>query len=151
MRQLKLVSFVILCTLLLVPTIAFAQEPKGNVGYGVTTAGRLWATIDAVVGLISASLAGLSLFRSAGRFGTGTGRRGAIVAAVVGLIVIAYAVLHLTIFTGGFGTGSGRAGAIVAIVMGLTTMVLAGITLTRSRLPTNVKGDTHEDHCRDTR
>jgi hypothetical protein len=130
MRQMKLVSFVTLCTLLLVPTIALAQETNGNVGYGVTTPGRLWAAIAAVVGLISAIVAGLSLFRSACRFGTG--RRGAIVAAVVGLIVIAYAVLHMTIFTGDFGTGSGRAGAIVAMVMGLTSTVLAGITLTRA-------------------
>jgi hypothetical protein len=133
MRQMKLVSFAILCALLLVPTIALAQENSGDVGYGITTPGRLWATIDAAVGLISAILAGLSLLRSAGRFGTGTGRGVAVVSAVVGLIVIAYAVLHLTIFTGGFGTGGGRAGAIVAIVMGLTSMILAGITLIRSR------------------
>ncbi|MDF2683276.1 MAG: hypothetical protein K0R47_4466 [Brevibacillus sp.] len=131
--KMKLVSFVILCAFLLVPTIASAEVTNGNVGYGVTTPGRLWATMDAAVGLISAILAGLSLARSAGRFGTGSGRRGAIVAAVVGLIVIAYAVLHLTIFTGDFGTGSGRAGAIIAIVMGLTGMVLAGLTLARSR------------------
>ena len=129
MRQMKLVSFVVLCTVLLVPTIAVAQETNGYVGDGVTTPGRLWATLAAVVGLISAIGAGLSLFRARGRVGTDTGRRGAIVAAVMGLIVVAYAVLHLTIFTGGFGTGRGRAGAIVALVMGLTSMVLAGIAL----------------------
>ncbi|BFH65386.1 DUF6223 family protein [Paenibacillus azoreducens] len=131
--KMKLVLSVILCAFLLVPTIASAEMTNGNVGYGVTTPGRLWATIDAAVGLISAILAGLSLARSAGRVGTGSGRRGAIVAGVAGLIVIAYAVLHLTIFTGDFGTGSGRAGAIIAIVMGLISMVLAGLTLARSR------------------
>ena len=91
------------------------------------------ATMDAVVGLISAILAGLSLARSAGRFGIGSGRRGAIVAMVVGLIVIAYAGVHVTIFPGGPGTGDGRVGAIFAIVLGLTSMVLAGLTLARSR------------------
>lgn len=131
--KMKLGSFVILCMLVLVPTIASAEVTNPNVGYGLTTPGRLWATVDAVVGLMSAILAGLSLARSAGRFGTGSGRRGAIVAVVVGLIVIAYGTLHLTLYTGDFGTGDGRAGAIVAIVMGLTSMVLAGLTLARSR------------------
>ncbi|MGG3493248.1 DUF6223 family protein, partial [Brevibacillus choshinensis] len=84
--KMKLVSFVILCTLLLVPTIASAEVTNG--GYGLTP-GRLGATVDAVVGLISAILAGLSLARSAGRFGTGSGRAGAIIAIVMGLIVIA--------------------------------------------------------------
>ncbi|WP_163858631.1 DUF6223 family protein [Paenibacillus elgii] len=129
--KMKLVSFVILCAILLVPTIASAEVTNGTV-YGLTT-GRLWATMDAVVGLISAVIGGLSLARSTGRFGTGSGRRGAIVAGVMALIVIVYAGLHLANFTGGFGTGSGRAGAIVAIVMGLIGMVLAGLTLARSR------------------
>lgn len=131
--KMKLVLFIILCAFLLVPTITSAEATNGNVGYGVITPGRLWATIDAVVGLISAIFAGLSLARSAGRFGTGSGQRGATVAVVMGLIVIAYAVLHMTIFTGDFGTGDGRAGAIIAIMMGLISMVLAGLTLARSR------------------
>jgi len=130
--KMKMVSFLILCTLLLVPTIAFAEVTNGNTGYGFTP-GRLWATIDAVAGLISAILAGFSLARSAGRFGAGNGRRGAIAASVAGLIVIAYAILHLTIFTGDFGTGSGRAGAVIAIVMGLISMVLGGLAIARSR------------------
>lgn len=130
--KMKLVSFIILCTFLFVPTIVSAEVTNGNVVYGLT-AGRLWATMDAVAGLISAVIGGLSLARSNGRIGTGSGRRGAIAAAVLGLIVIAYALLHLTLFTGDFGTGSGRAGAIIAIVMGLISMVLAGLTLARSR------------------
>ena len=127
--KMKLVSFVILCVLLLVPTIAFAAND--NVVYGFTS-GRLYSTIDAVIGLISVVIGGLSLRRSTRRIGN-SGRNGAIVAGVVGLIVIAYAGVHLTIFTGDFGTGGGRAGAIIAIVMGMTSMVLAGITLARSR------------------
>ncbi|MFP3390172.1 DUF6223 family protein [Brevibacillus sp. SIMBA_040] len=130
--KMRLVSFVLFCAFLLVPTIASAEVTNGNVVNGLTP-GRLWATMDAVVGLISAVIGWLSLARSAGRFGSGSGRRGAIVAAVTALIVIVYAGLHLTNFTGDFGTGSGRAGAIVAIVMGLIGMVLAGLTLARSR------------------
>jgi hypothetical protein len=127
----KSVPFAMLCALLLAPTIAFAETADSSVGYGAATPGRLLAASAAVVGLISAILAGVSLARSGGR--SGAGRRGAIAAAITGLIVIAYAVLHLSRFTGGFGTGSGRAGTIAAIVMGLTSIVLAAITLTRSR------------------
>ncbi|MED1791507.1 DUF6223 family protein [Brevibacillus nitrificans] len=130
--KMRLASFAVLCAFLLVPTIASAEVTNVDVVSGLTT-GRLWATMDAVVGLISAVIGGVSLARSAGRFGTGSGRRGAIVAAVMALIVIVYAGLHLANFTGGFGTGSGRAGAIVAIMMGLIGMVLAGLTLARSR------------------
>ncbi|OZB92168.1 DUF6223 family protein [Paenibacillus sp. XY044] len=130
--KIKLVSFVIFCAFLLVPTIASAEASSGNVGYGLTT-GRFWSSLDAVLGLISAILAGLSLARSAGRFGNGSGRRGAIMAMVSGLIVIAYAGLHVTIFPGGPGTGDGRVGAIFAIVFGLTSMILGWITLARSR------------------
>ncbi|RKN86169.1 DUF6223 family protein [Paenibacillus ginsengarvi] len=133
--KMKLVLYVMLCAVLFIPTIAYAEAANGNVGYGVTTPGRLWATIDAVAGLIAAIFAGLSLARSAGRFrtGAGNGRRGAILSGVAGLIVITYAMLHLTIYTGDFGTGDGRAGAIIAIVMGLIGMGLAGLTIARSR------------------
>ncbi|WP_079911021.1 DUF6223 family protein [Paenibacillus sp. 32352] len=130
--KMKLCSIVMLCCFLLVPTIASAEATNGNVVYGFTT-GRLWAAMDALVGLISAIIGGLSLARSAGRIGNGSGRRGAIVAIVMAVVVIVYAGLHLTNFTGDFGTGSGKAGAIVAIVMGLTGVVLAGLTLARTR------------------
>ncbi len=129
--KMKLVSFVALCTLLLEPTIASAEVTNG-IGYGLTP-GRLRTLLAAVVGLISVVIGGLSLARSAGRFGPGNGRGSAVVAAVVGLIGIDIAVLHLANSTGGFGTGNGRAGAIVAIVVGLIGMVLAGLTLARSR------------------
>lgn len=131
--KMKLASFVILCTLLLVPTIASAEMTDGNIGYGLTP-GRLKTIVAAAVGLIGIVIGGLSLARSAGRFGSGSGRAGAIAAAVAGLTGIVLAGLHLANSTGGFGTGNGRAGAIVAIVIGLTGMVLAGLTLVRSRL-----------------
>lgn len=130
--KMKLVSFVLFCSFLLVPTFASAEAANGTVGYEFTP-GRLWAAMDAVLGLIGVILAGLSLARYAGRFGTGRGRRGAAAAMVVGLIVTAYAVAHVTIFPGGPGTGDGRVGAVFAIVLGLASMFLAGITLARSR------------------
>lgn len=52
--KIKLVSFEILCALLLVPTISFAEN---KVGYVITT-GRIWSTVDAFVGLMK----GLSKF-----------------------------------------------------------------------------------------
>ncbi|MBB6670102.1 DUF6223 family protein [Cohnella nanjingensis] len=128
--KMMLVSFVILCTLLLVPAIASAEVTNGNIEYGYITPMRLRAIVAAVVGLISVVIGGLSLTRSRR---TGNGRAGAIVAAVVGLIGIILAVLHLANSTGGFGTGNGRAGAIVAAVIGLIGIILAGLTLARSR------------------
>ncbi|WP_240421156.1 DUF6223 family protein [Paenibacillus periandrae] len=123
----KLVSIGILCTLLLVPTIAFAEN---KVGYVITT-GRIWSTVDALVGLMNAIFAGLSLSRSIRRIGNG-GRNGAIISVVVALIVIVYALIHMTMFPGNFGTGDGRAAAVIAIVTGIISLVLAGITLIRS-------------------
>ncbi len=126
--KMKLVSFGILCTLLLVPTIAFAES---KIGYVITT-GRIWSTVDAFVGLMNAIFAGLSLSRAIRRIGNG-GRNGAIISVVVALVVIVYAFIHMTMFHGDFGTGDGRAAAVIAIVMGIISIVLAGITLIRSR------------------
>ncbi|WP_426454379.1 DUF6223 family protein [Paenibacillus sp. S-38] len=134
MKKTLLVSFLILCTLLFVPTLALASAgvTDGTIGFGFTS-GRLRALSAAAAGLVSVVIGGLSLARSAGRFGSGSGRAGAISAAVAGLAGIVLAGIHLANTTGGFGTGSGRAGAIVAIMLGLTGMVLAGLTQARSR------------------
>jgi hypothetical protein len=128
----KIVALAILWTILLVPSLASAQATDGNVGIGLTP-GRLGAIMAGAVSLVSVVIGGVSLARSAGRFGAGDGRRGAAVAAVIGLIGIVLAGLHVANSTGGFGTGSGRAGAIVAIVVGLIGISLAGLTLARSR------------------
>jgi len=129
-----LLPFCLLLSLTALGLMACGNAANGNSAASVSgmTPGRLWATIDAVVGLISVVIGGLSLARSRSGIGNG-GRNGAIVAMAVGLIVIAYAVLHLNIFTGGLGTGAGRAGAIIAIVMGLISVAVSGITLIRSR------------------
>ncbi|MFK7693053.1 DUF6223 family protein [Paenibacillus sp. HJGM_3] len=126
--KMKLVSFGILCALLLIPTIAYAEN---KVGYVITT-GRIWSTVDAFVGLANAIFAGLSLSRSIRRIGNG-GRNGAIISVGVALVVIIYAFIHMTMFPGDYGTGDGRAAAVIAIVMGILSLVLAGITLIRSR------------------
>jgi peptidoglycan/LPS O-acetylase OafA/YrhL len=127
----KPLFFVIVCAVLLVPTVASAETAGGYTGY--LTTGRLLAMLDGFAGLISLVLGGMSYARSAGRFGKGSGRRGANAAAAIGVIAIVYAVVHLSVFTGDFGTGSGRAGALFAIVFALAGLILAGLTLTRSR------------------
>lgn len=130
--KIRLVSFVILWGLLLVPAIASAEAADGNVGYGLTPM-RLRALAAGVVALISVAIGGLSLARSAGRLGAGNGRTGAFAAATVGLFGIVLAGVHLANSTGGFGTGNGRAGAIVAIAVALAGIILSGLTLARSR------------------
>ena len=110
----------------------YSQSPPIETPVNGFTPGRLWATIDAVVGLIGAFVGGIALFRSLRQVRNG-GRNGAIIAVVVGLIVIAYAVLHLSMFTGGLGTGGGRAGAFIAIAFGLISLILGGITVARFR------------------
>ena len=126
--KMKLVSFGMLCSFLLVPTMTFAES---KVGYAITT-GRVWSTVDAFVGLIIAVLAGLSLFRSIRRIGNG-GKKGAIISIVLAPVVIGYAFIHMSMFTGNVCTGDGRAAAVIAIVTGLISIVLASITLIRSR------------------
>jgi catechol 2,3-dioxygenase-like lactoylglutathione lyase family enzyme len=111
-------------------TIHLGFAADGAIGI---TNGRARAIVAAVVGLISLTVGGLALARSAGRIGAGNGRAGAIVALALGLIGMILSVAHLGSSTGGFGTGGGRAGAIVALVLGLIGMNLGGLALARSR------------------
>lgn len=128
--KMKLVSFTILCTLLLLPTIASAEAVDGGIRLGH---GRLLPTTAALVGLIGVVIGGLALARSAGRSGTGSGRSGSIAAMALGLISTVIGGLHAAFSAGGLGTGNGLAGAIAAIVLGLISMVIGGLALTRSR------------------
>ena len=109
--------------------IASAEPDNGYVGHKLTP-GRLFATTDAFLGLITVIFAGRTLARL-DRIGNAA--RNGTIALVMGSIVLIYGVIHLNIFTGGLGTGAGRAGAFVAIVLGLVSVVLGGITLSRSR------------------
>ncbi|WP_066392119.1 DUF6223 family protein [Neobacillus mesonae] len=123
----KLVSFVILCTLLLVPTIVFAEGT--GVGYGSITPGRLLTFAAGVIGLSSAVVAGIALARQASRFSTG---QWPVLSIVLSLFCVLLSVFHLYVTPSGFGTGKGRAGAIIAIVIGLIGLVLGGMAWTRS-------------------
>jgi hypothetical protein len=97
------------------------------------TAGRLWSTVAALLGLAGLVIGGLALARSARRIGTGTGRRGAIVALVAGLASAVIGGLVVAVADGGPGSGSGIVGGFVALVVGLIAMVLGWQALARSR------------------
>ncbi|MFD7442898.1 DUF6223 family protein [Streptomyces sp. NPDC059909] len=119
--------------LLAAPATAHVSVQPAAASVYTMTAGRLGASVAAVLGLIGMVIGGLALARPAGRFGTGSGRLGAIVALAAGLIGMALGGLVVTTSDGGIGTGNGRGGAIVALVVGLIAMVIGGLALARSR------------------
>ena len=92
---------------------------------------RIAASTAVVVGLISAVIGGLALFRAARRIGN-RGRRGAFAALVLGPIGLVIGGLVVATADGGVGTGNGVAGGVVAMVVGLIGMALGGLTLARS-------------------
>lgn len=126
MMKVKLVSFAILSVLLLVPTIAFAEET--GVGYGITP-GRLLTFAAGLIGLSSAAVAGIALSRPTSRFAAG---QWPVMSIVLSLFCVLLSAFHLAVTPGGFNTGNGRAGAIVAIAIGPIGLVLAGMAWTRS-------------------
>ncbi|GAA0437092.1 hypothetical protein Acor_50200 [Acrocarpospora corrugata] len=97
------------------------------------TAGRLWASAAALLGLAGAIIGGLALARSTGRIGTGKGRRGAIVALVAGLAGVVIGGLVVAAAEGGPGTGYGIVGGFVALVVGPIALILGGLALARAR------------------
>ncbi|MFC4017104.1 DUF6223 family protein [Micromonospora sp. GCM10011542] len=97
------------------------------------SAGRLGASVAAVLGLAGVIIGGLALARPTSRVGTGNGRLGATVALAAGLIGMALGGLVVATSDSGIGTGNGRGGAYVALVVGLIATALAGLALTRSR------------------
>jgi hypothetical protein len=105
-------------------TLLIAEILIAADGLGIGS-GRLWANVAAVLGLISVSIGGIALARSA--------RFWSVVALTVGLTGVVLSGLHLAYSAGGFGTGNGRLGAIVALVVGLSGVVLGAMTLARSR------------------
>ncbi|PZG24030.1 hypothetical protein C1I95_01410 [Micromonospora craterilacus] len=97
------------------------------------SAGRLGASLAAVLGLAGVVIGGLALARPASRVGTGSGRRGATMALLAGLIGMALGGLVVATSDSGIGTGNGRGGAYVALAVGLIAVVLGGLALARSR------------------
>lgn len=122
----KYVSFVILCTFLLVPTIAFAEGT--GVVYGITP-NRLLTIAAALIGLSSVVIAGIALSRPTSRFAVG---QWPVLSIVLALFCVLLSIFHLAVTPTGFGAGNGRAGAIIAIVLGLIGLILAGIAWFRS-------------------
>ncbi|ULL14866.1 hypothetical protein DVH26_10675 [Paenibacillus sp. H1-7] len=125
--KIKLISFIILCTFLLVPTIAFAEGT--GVGYGSITPGWLLIFTAGLIGLCAAVVAGIALARPTDRFATG---QWPVLSIVLGLFCVLLSMFHLAVTLAGFGAGNRRAGAIIAIVIGLIGLVLAGMAWFRS-------------------
>ncbi|MFD9516299.1 DUF6223 family protein [Streptomyces sp. NPDC059979] len=96
------------------------------------SAGRLGATVAALVGLTGVVIGGRAA-RSAGRMGAGSRPSRASLALVAGLIAMALGGLVVATSDSGIGTGNGRGGAFVALMVGLISMVLGGLALARSR------------------
>ncbi|MER7332873.1 MULTISPECIES: DUF6223 family protein [unclassified Micromonospora] len=97
------------------------------------SAGRLGATVAALLGLAGALIGGFALARPTSRIGTGNGRGGATVALVAGLIGIGLGGLVVATADSGIGTGNGRGGAYVALLVGLISTVLGGLAMARAR------------------
>ena len=110
-----------------------AMAQSADVDAYTLTAGRLWATSAALLGLAGAVIGGLALVRARRRIGNG-GRKGAVVALVSGLIAMVGGALNLAVADGGPGTGNGVVGGALALILGLAAVVLGGLTLARSRV-----------------
>ena len=117
--------------LLLANTSIALQE--NAVGPAALTTDRLWATLSAVLALVSVIVGGLALTRSANRGGTATGSRGGRFALVAGTIAGVIGGIVLATADGGPGTGNGIVGAIAALALGLLAVAFGGLALTRAR------------------
>lgn len=91
------------------------------------TAGRLVATVAALVALAGVVVGGLALTR--------TSRRSAVVAMAAGPVGVLIGALVVIGADGGPGTGSGIVGGIAALLLGLAATILGRLALTRSRSP----------------
>ncbi|KUO14692.1 DUF6223 family protein [Streptomyces dysideae] len=117
------------------PAAAHASLQPAAASVFSLSAGRLGASLAAVLGLIGVVVGVLALVRPAGRFGTGSGsgRLGTIVPLAAGPIAMGLGGLVVATSDGGIGTGNGLGGAIVALVVGLIALALGGLALARSR------------------
>ncbi|MDD9269304.1 DUF6223 family protein [Paenibacillus sp. GCM10023248] len=125
--KLKLVSIVILCALLFVPTIASAEQV-----YGFTPA-RIKIIVTVVMGLGSLVISWWSLVRASDRSGKGNWRIGTIVAVVLALIAYFIAGPHFSHTPGDIGSGNGRGGAAFAVILSIISTVLSGMAWYSSR------------------
>ncbi|GAB3444681.1 DUF6223 family protein [Actinophytocola sediminis] len=112
--------------------LAHAMAQSAGVDPYALTAGRLWATSAALLGLAGGVVGGVALARAGRRVGNG-GKPGAVVALVSGLVAMVGGALNLAVADGGPGTGNGVVGGALALVLGLTTVILGRLALTRAR------------------
>ncbi|MGK5520034.1 DUF6223 family protein [Micromonospora sp. URMC 107] len=115
------------------PAAAHVTGQPAAAGVLTMSAGRLGATVAAVLGLAGVVVGGLALARPTSRLGTGNGRLGATVALAAALVGTALGGVVVATSDSGIGTGNGRGGAYLALVLGLTALVLGGLALARSR------------------
>jgi hypothetical protein len=108
--------------------MSFAHAMAQSVDAYTLTAGRLWATSAALLGLVGAVVGGQALARSRRRTGTG-----AFVALGSGLVAMVGGGVNLAVADGGPGTGNGVVGGALALMVGLLAMIFGGLALARSR------------------
>ncbi|MEU0831658.1 DUF6223 family protein [Streptomyces sp. NPDC005969] len=99
------------------------------------SAGRIGASMAALVGILGAVNGGLALARRTGQghIGTWARRNGAVTALVAGLIAVVVGGSVAATADGGLGTGNGLGGAYVAMLVGLIAVTLGWLARSRSR------------------
>ncbi|WP_307799925.1 DUF6223 family protein [Micromonospora antibiotica] len=113
------------------PASAHPSARQAAVGVTTMSAGRLGATLAALLGLAGLVVGALALGRPTARLGGG--RRGAVLALAAGVAGMALGGLVVTTSDSGIGTGNGRGGGYLALVLGLLAVGLGVLALTRSR------------------
>ncbi|MBW4700604.1 MULTISPECIES: DUF6223 family protein [unclassified Micromonospora] len=113
------------------PASAHPSARQAAVDVTTMSAGRLGATLAALLGLAGLVIGGLALGRPTVR--PGGGRRGAVLALTAGVVGTALGALVVATSDSGIGTGNGRGGGYLALVLGLLAVGLGGLALTRSR------------------
>jgi amino acid transporter len=124
-------SMVFAIAIILVPTIATAQEANEYTGAKLTAA-RAASLLLLAISIASVIIA----IRSKKRPDGNSRKRGVVIASVLGLIAVIISAIRIAATTG-FGTGGGKAGAILALLMGVIGIVLAIRTFIQTRNNSN--------------
>ncbi|WFE66394.1 DUF6223 family protein [Micromonospora sp. WMMD714] len=109
------------------PASAHLAAQQDPVGVTTMSAGRLGATLAALLGLAGSVVGALALGRR------GVGRRGAVLALTAGVAGMALGGLVVATSDSGVGTGNGRGGGYLALVVGLLSAGLGALALARAR------------------
>jgi hypothetical protein len=111
---------------------AQVSKPATTTIYGPTTR-RIWASMAAMLALISVIIGVRSFRQPTIRFSSRKTKIWVFTAMLLGLIALINAVLNLANANGGPGSGNGVVGAAAALVLGLTGMVLGMLAFARYR------------------